>query len=199
MKKLYALLMILILSSCAITPKPPSGEHYLTWSARQQQLSSIQSWNLQGTASIKNTNQSVVTHVNWQQSNNDFILNVTSQLNIGGIKITGNNDQVTLWRSSTNKITAKTPEKLMYQELGWSLPISNLRYWVLGLPAPKSDYKTQFDTFNHLAYLQQQGWQITYANFVAINGIDLPSTILLKNTNLQIKIVIKEWQLGKSL
>jgi len=54
-------------------------------------------------------------------------------------------------------------------------------------------YKAKFDGYNHLLLLQQQNWQIEYADFQAIKHIDLPTKILLINPTLRVKIVIKRW------
>jgi len=197
MKITYAFLFLLCLclAGCAMfTPTP--GEHYLSWQARQKQLTALNSWNLQSAVGIKNLKQRITAHVNWQQADNNYILNITSQFNIGGVKIVGDSNQVILWRSTTNKFVAKNPEELMFKELGWSLPVSNLRHWILGLPVPNKTHILQFDAYNHLIHLQQQGWHVSYADFISVDNIDLPTTILLTNAKLQIKIVIKEWRLS---
>lgn len=195
MKIFYSFVLALILASCAITPKASLGTHYLPWGDRQLQLSNLKTWELYSVVAIKTSKQNIAAHVNWQQFDDNYTLNITSQFNIGGVKITGDKEQVTLWRSINDKITTRTPEILMIQELGWELPISNMRYWALGLPVPKLAYKSQFDAYNHLIFLQQQGWEINYANFIAVNDVDLPTTIILSNVKLQIKVIIKYWQL----
>jgi outer membrane lipoprotein LolB len=193
-KILYIFLVLACLAGCATVTQLGLGEHKLSWPARQKQLNNLKNWNLHSAIGIKNLNQRTAAHVHWQQFENNYILNITSQFNIGGVKIVGDSTGVTLWRSATNKISAQTPEELMYQELGWALPIDNLRYWILGLPAPKLVCTSQFDAYNHLIYLQQQGWQISYSNFISINNIDLPTAILINNSKLQIKVVIKKWE-----
>jgi outer membrane lipoprotein LolB len=194
----YIFLVLICLAGCATVMQPGAGQHKLSWPVRQKQLNNLKNWNLQSAIGIKNLNQSTSAHVNWQQFENNYILNIISQFNIGGVKIVGDSTGVTLWRSVTNKIKAQTPEELMYQELGWSLPIDNLRYWILGLPAPKLVYASQFDAYNHLISLQQQGWQISYSNFISINNIDLPTSILISNSKLklQVKVIIKKWELS---
>lgn len=180
---------------CTTVTPPGSGTHHLSWQARQKQLNNLKIWNLYSAIGVKNSQVRTSARVRWQQFDGNYILDVTSQFNIGGVKIVGDSTGVTLWRSTTNKISAQTPEKLMYQVLGWSLPIDNLRYWILGLPAPKLAYKSQFDTYNHLSYLQQQGWEISYANFISVNNIDLPTSIIISNPRLQVKVIIKKWEL----
>jgi len=195
MKIIYTLGILLIfmsLISCTITPTS-SENHYMSWHKRQKQLNGLTNWKLKSVVSIKESKQHTILHAYWQQLINEYMINITSQFNVGGIKIAGDANQVTLWRSNTNKVIAKNPENLIYNELGWTLPLSNLKYWILGLPAPNLNHNSKFDRYNHLTYLEQQNWRINYTNFISIKNIDLPTTILLSNNNLQIKIIIKQW------
>jgi outer membrane lipoprotein LolB len=80
------------------------------------------------------------------------------------------------------------------QEFGWSMPVSNLRYWIFANTAPTKVDVAQFDNYHHLIHLEQQGWQINYARFTPVNGIDLPAKIELHNAKVKIKIVLKSFQ-----
>ena len=51
-----------------------------------------------------------------------------------------------------------------------------------------------FDAYHHLVSLTQQGWNISYVNYTAVNGIDLPSKIILEHSALRVVIVITAWQ-----
>jgi outer membrane lipoprotein LolB len=189
----HIILPLIILTGCAATTPKVSENHYLSWQARQKQLTNLKNWTLQSAVGITNSTQHIAARVYWQQFDHNYAINITSLFNLGGIKIIGDSTHVILQRSITDKVIAKTPEKLMYRELGWSLPISNLRYWILGLPAPKLPYISNFDSYNRLIHLKQQNWQIDYADFISVDAVDLPTTILLSNTKLQIKIIIKKW------
>lgn len=194
-KKILLIIIILFLSGCGtLYGPPPPGTHYLTKQERRQQLMAINSWDMYAALGVRFANKNTMAHFYWLQAGNDFTINIFTPLNIGGVKITGNKKQVILWRSATDKITAKTPGQLMHQELGWSLPLFNMKYWVLGLAAPHIPYHAKYDSYNHLNYLQQQGWKIEYADFRSINGIDLPRKIWLENPRLQVKLVVEKWR-----
>jgi outer membrane lipoprotein LolB len=173
-----------------------SCEYYLSRKIRQDQLASCHNWSFQSAVIITNAQEKVLVHIRWQQFDYKYILNITSLFNFGGVKIIGDPTNIALWRSATNKTIATTPEELMDKELGWSLPLKNMRYWIVGLPAPKLAYTFQVDRCNRLIFLQQQGWKISYADFVSVNKIDFPTTILLNNAKLQIKVMIRKWSIG---
>ncbi|MCK4608762.1 MAG: outer membrane lipoprotein LolB [Gammaproteobacteria bacterium] len=196
-KKILLFLIFIACSGCSTLQPPMSdGIHVLTWTARQRQLQEIGRWQVGGALGVQYANQSSMSHFTWQQTAADnYQITITSTLDIGGVKITGNKQQVTLWRSATDKVTAKTAEQLMVTELGWSLPLNNLKSWVVGLPVAKIPYKAEFDAYNHLSLLEQQGWTIKYAAYKSISNIDLPTKIWLTNSKLRAKIVINRWRL----
>jgi len=41
--------------------------------------------------------------------------------------------------------TTSDPEGTLRQNLGWTLPISGLRYWILSLPSPRSEFNITLD------------------------------------------------------
>ena len=82
----------------------------------------------------------------------------------------------------------------MQQQLGWRLPLSNLFYWMRGLPAP-GNYQADFDRYGHLTLLSQMGWQVHYANYVSVGSVDLPQILELTQAELYVKIVIKRWKI----
>ena len=189
-KAILISMLCLLFCACATLPAPTSQLHYMSWQQRQQQLQTIQNFNISGTMSLAYAGQNSIMHFSWQQSPDNFTINLSSLIGIGGIKITGNKQQVTLWKSATEKVTAKTPEALMQSQLGWSMPIHDVRYWVIGLPAPDSPYKAKFDRYNHLSVLKQRGWVIQYIDWQVVNNVDLPRTILLTGPQLQAKITL---------
>ncbi len=169
--------------------------HHLTWKQRQRQLNAIKTWDIKGSLGITYNNQTEFAHFKWQQQHDAYAITLSSTFDIGSINIVGNSKIVTLWKSKSDKVSATTPEELMQDELGWSLPLENLRYWITGLPAPKIKYNATYDSYNHLATLKQGNWNIQYLGFAAFKNIDLPLKLIISNPGLHVKIVINTWKL----
>jgi outer membrane lipoprotein LolB len=189
----------LLLSSCAtIKQTPMPGTHYLSWKARQAQLAEISSWYASGSLGITHDNHSDIATFSWEKNNNHYAINIHSPLNLKNVHISGNNANVTLWLSTTKQVSAKTPEELLQKQMGWMLPVSNLAYWIKGLPAPASNARKNItlDANNRLSELKQMGWQIQYTDFTSINGVDLPTKIRLQTRDFRMKLVIKEWKVS---
>jgi outer membrane lipoprotein LolB len=191
------LITTIFLAACS-TLKPQETLHYLDWQNRQIQLRQIHSWELNGALSINYRNKSNLASFTWQQNLQNYFITLHGPLNLGSACIVGSAKGVYLQHHGNQIVSAHTPEELIYKQFGWSLPISNLQYWVFALPAPGQVKSQQFDAYNHLIKLQQQDWTIEYLNFCNINGIDLPQTIKMKHANgiINIKFVLKTWKLS---
>ncbi|VFS85725.1 outer membrane lipoprotein LolB [Pseudomonas aeruginosa] len=89
---------------------------------------------------------------------------------------------------------AESPEALLEEQLGWRLPVSHLLWWVRGLPAPDSKSRLTLDADSRLARLEQDGWQIEYTRYAEQNGYWLPERLKLHGQDLDVTLVIKDWQ-----
>lgn len=189
--KLLLSLSFALLASCATTPRPTTTA--LTWPQREAQLNAIQSWTLHSSFSVYHANQLSIASLTWQQQGKYFKQRVAGPFNLGGVRIEGQPGRVTMYKSAQQQFTASTPEELLQDQLGLYLPVSNLYYWVRGLPAPGPITSQQFDANHHLSNLQQSGWTIQYPSYINVNGVDLPNKILLSNSDYQVKLIIKQW------
>jgi outer membrane lipoprotein LolB len=196
---LFSLLgiLILMLSSCATVTQSPSAanqEKTLTWSQRETQLSAIKNWTLSGALGIRQQGQSQFVSLTWLQQGGNYQQTISGPLGMGAVRIIGSPTHVTFWKSPQQQYVATTPEVLMQEQLGWQLPVSDLYYWIRGLPVPGIADNKKLDAENHLVALQQQGWQINYLAYSDVNGIDLPTQIKLNNPMMNVKIVIRQWE-----
>lgn len=161
---------------------------------RQVLVSNQQSWNINGAVGIQQNGKAQIGTFTWQQNRNNYLINIYGPLNFGRIAIQGMPGRVTIFKPN-GTYSARTPEELMRQQLGWYLPISNMFFWVRGLPAPGPITRQTQDNYGHLVYLQQQGWTIQFQEFTSQNNVDLPRKIIFDNQRLRVKMVIKNWTL----
>lgn len=195
------ILVSILLASCATTPTPEQPQNQVTpWNSRVQTLSGIEDWDLKGLIAIRASHNGRgddwTADWVWQQDQNNYTISLFGPLGSHSVKLTGAPGHVLLETSNGKKFTATSPESLLNQQMGWQLPVSYLRYWVRGLPVPNVPAQKQFDNYNHLVVLTQQGWVIRYLRYTSINQIDVPNKIFLANPDLNVKIIINQWQLS---
>jgi len=96
--------------------------------------------------------------------------------------------------ANQGRYEAPSPEALLEEQLGWRLPVSHLVWWVRGLPAPDSKSTLSLDGDSRLATLDQDGWQVQYLSYTEQNGYWLPERLKLHGQDLDVTLVIKDWQ-----
>lgn len=191
------LLFSFLLASCATTKvaeQPPAKNENIPWGSRVQTLSGIQDWNLKAMIGIRNRSDAGSASMNWQQLNKTYHITLFGPLGTGSYELNGKPGRVELANSSGQHFYANSPEELLRMRTGWQLPVSDLYYWVRGLPVPNVPAQKKLDGYNHLVLLQQQGWTIQYLRYNSVNHVDVPSKIFLSNPEMDVKIVINQWQ-----
>ena len=189
-----------LLNSCvSLKPDTSNAISYKveTTTQRQKEASKIKHWHAQGAFSIASTQKTELANYQWTlKKQNQYSIRISSALNLYSLTIDNNGKTISLNRDQQPTLTASSPEKLLQKAVGYSLPISNLYYWIRGLPAPnkqKTALPQSFDDYGHLKQLTQNGWVIRYLQYTHVNNTDLPSLMKLEHGNIKIKLVIKSW------
>jgi outer membrane lipoprotein LolB len=179
---------LLLLTGCASQWQVPQPARL--W----QNLQNLQSWSLKGQVAIHTTTQGSSFSVIWQQLPQQYTLNFFGPLGLGHALLQQLNQQEVALYVGNKRYTAASPDILLQQQLGWPLPVTNLYYWIRGIPAPHWPSQVVWDENHHLIQtLSQQGWIIQYLHYRTINKLNLPDKISLQHDRLQVKIIIRQW------
>jgi outer membrane lipoprotein LolB len=197
MRNLLPPALALLLAGCAgLAPQesvegPGNAED---WKAHKAQVSEIDGWQISGKIGIRAPQDSGSGTLFWLQRQDYFDIRLSGPLGRGATRLTGRPEAVALEVAGQGRFEAKSPEALVESQLGWQLPVSNLLWWVRGLPAPDSRSRVALDANGRLASLQQDGWDVQYLGYSEEDGYTLPSRIKLAGRDLQITLVVKDWQ-----
>lgn len=188
--------IFLAVSGCAISPEiHPPYDQPLPFHERSLELAEIKSWVIDGSILIKTPKKAESASVDWQQVDDTYTIELYGPLGIGGASIKGGKGTVTMVQGNGTVLTAATPEILVKKALDWDLPISNLYYWIRGIPAPLPYTNLELDQYQHLVSMEQQGWSIQYLQYSGVENEDLPTLLILKRDNLIVKIVVTQWDI----
>jgi len=181
------------ISACA-TPRmdAPVNEN---WQARRNVLAAMQRWEFTGRIGVRDENEAHSSRIRWQQNNDDYVINLWGTLNAGATQITGTPALVTLQQEGKAPLLAATPEELVEEQLGYELPVSQLSFWIKGIPAPGSTGAPTFNEENHLITLLQDGWTVQYMAYTNYNTESLPTRIRIEKPPLRLDFVRLDWTL----
>lgn len=155
-------------------------------------------WRLSGKIGLRAPQLAESAYVNWRQCGERFDVRISGPLGQTVARIDGKAEALTLRFEGREPITTRDPESLMQQQLGWSLPIRALRYWVRAQAAPGGDAKISGPELQPNG-LFQQGWQIDYLAYHQSDAATLPAKLRMSgDQNLQATLLINEWALGET-
>lgn len=199
---LLALAALLLLQGCAPSPvRIEPGDPGLAWEQRRQQLEKIDTWRLKARIGIVAENDSGSASLFWEQHGDEYSLKIVGPFGRGSLIVEGSSGNVTMRTAEGETVAAVSPEELIWRQTGWIIPVSDLQYWILGLPAnthPREDY--QLDAYGRIAQLDAGQWKVDYLRYQSAEpetGVELPDKIRLQNPRLSIKLAISEWILPK--
>lgn len=180
-RTLPLLLLILGLSGCAgLAPREPAA------------VPAADAWALEGRIALRLEDEGWHASVLWEQRAERYHIRLQGPLGQGALELTGGPAGVVLERADGRISQARDPDILLYQETGWQLPVSGLRYWVRGRPLPELEARSRRDDQGRLVELHQAGWDIRYTDFFDTGA--LPRRIELVNGEVRVRLVIDAWQ-----
>lgn len=185
---------ILILTSCATVQEPTVQNQVIPWETRSQAVSTIQTWDLKALIAIRQKNDAWSANLQWQQQPERYQISLFGPLGTNSYELTGQAGSVQLATAAGKTFTAATPEILLQQQTGSEVPVSNLYYWIRGLPVPHLPATKKFDEYHHLVELNQQGWKVRYLRYMTVKNQDMPNKIFLDSAALNVKIIINQWR-----
>lgn len=142
-----------------------------------------ESYNISGRFSIITSKKDYYGNFNWLHESSSDQLYLMSPLGNAVAKISVESNISTL-ETSNGKYSGDDLDSLLEQQLGFTLPINYLHYWVQGVPLPQ--YAISHQLKSGFSQLQ---WNIEYLRWVDINH---PQIVQVSNPDLRIKLLI-DW------
>ncbi len=182
-----SLLLTILSSACSFQSRPPLSAEL----AAMHSNAAIKQWQISGKIGIRSEQQSESAYLNWQQCGEYYDIRLSGPLGQGAARLRGSPQQVSL-KTSKQVSHADNPEQLLQQQLGWSIPVTQLFYWVRGIPSPAHSYRSSSDNSG----FEQAGWHISYQRLQQVDGITLPAKAIARHPRLKVTLLLKNWQLS---
>ena len=176
--------------------RPGVADPEPAWQTHAEELSRLRSWSLHGTLAVRPAggDASRVT-VRWRQSPDSYLVRFMGPLGVGLFEVEGSATAVEARFPDGRRTSAASPEALLEQEIGWSVPLEGLRYWIVGAPVPDvAPSKMELDDLGRLARLEQAGWTVVYEQYDTVDGLSLPERIRFSNASVDATVVVRRWK-----
>lgn len=204
-------LLALLLAGCATAPvlPPPVDNPSAAWRARQIELQRVTRWKIQGRLALHTAEQGLQASLHWVRERERHILDLTGPLGRGHVRLSLDREGAQLRDADGKTYKAENAQQLLYRHTGWVVPLNELNYWILGLPAPDVSANQDMDEWGRLKTLRQSGWEIRFLEYTRTGALELPSKLFikkqtdgadateLKNAALNLRLSIERWTLNE--
>jgi len=181
-----------LLAGCQSNPQKEAGI-----ALQDHHLQRIPHWEAEGKIAVQMAGEHQSASFKWTQDKGNYVVHLFGPFGQGATWLRRTQRGVTLENNAkTGRHRAASAEALMQDVMGWQVPVSNLQFWLRGLPAkqPKPT-QAQRDSTGVLTHLEQEGWQVDYTRHDNFAGWSLPTKIIATRDDIRLTVVVKRWQL----
>ncbi|MDE0285234.1 MAG: lipoprotein insertase outer membrane protein LolB [Gammaproteobacteria bacterium] len=188
------LLAAIFLSACV--QAPVENRLIPSWDARKNELTGMETWNLKGRIAVRTNDESGSGSLHWAQRRDEYDLRVIAPFSGGVYELSGTAGNVSLRAPDNSVLQAGDAESLLQQAAGWRFPVSEMVFWIRGLPAPSLQVdRLLLDGENRVSELSQGGWSIRYKRYTGVGGVSMPARLDLENGEVSVRLSVREWNL----
>jgi outer membrane lipoprotein LolB len=161
------------------------------WEDRSRALSAMEAYALSGRIAVAAAEQGFSGTLRFEQTVRESRLQLDGPLGVGGLRLNWNGDTLQMLTSRGEELDGDAARVAIEARLGFVLPLDELRYWLLGVPAPTTPADVTVNGDNRLSGLQQNGWQVAYTEYGAASG--MPRKLTAQKEGARVRVIIDQW------
>jgi len=165
------------------------GTDDLSYDERRGYLTGLETWELRGRIAVNTGERAFQGRFQWSQEADALALTVRSPLGTNVLRISGPAEALTVEaRGETWELDE--PETQLSALVGWWLPVTSFRRWLLGLPDPDFAAQANIGEDSLLAELDQRLWNLRFVSHQLAAGVLVPRRIDLTHEALAFRIIV---------
>lgn len=159
-------------------------------------MSSVDAWVWNGRIAVKTATDSWHANLDWQHLVGNDQLHLSGPFGQGGVRILVQPGSIQITDAKGNSEASDWPERMLHRRFGFAVPLSALRYWILGLEEPGSTNTIEFDSNGFLRKIVYQAWEVQITKYMFSNGYTIPRKIQIKREDMILKLIVDHWRQG---
>lgn len=190
--KLLLPLLTVLISGC-VTSKSLELPELSDWESRQEILAGVDEFEFAGRIGVHAGDEGFNGQFWWRQDGVVFRARISGPLGAGTVFINGDGGEITVTGRDGVVTELHDAEAELRQMYGWTIPVTSLRFWALGIPDPASPAEIEFGDDGRLAKLHQRNWQVDITQYREGGGQLLPRRLTAVNNDVKVRLVIDNW------
>jgi len=185
-KNIVLLIMATLLVSCADVHVKPTIPFQLT---ARDYLYAKASWAFVGRMAVSDKNDSFSASITWKHQDSQDKLELSGPFGQGRTLIELTDEGVVIDNGDERMQYSGNADELVSRQVGVDIPVSALKYWVLGLVEPELEYDLLEKGF------VQSGWNVKYQQMQVVGQNTMPRKIRVEQGDVKLKLIINHWDL----
>ena len=178
----------LLATGCATSPVgSPSG-------SRPPDPEQLTQWLAKGRIALVAQGEGGSGSFVWQQRSERTELTLRGPLGAGGLALVTDGTTFELSDGAGQPLNGEAARAELERRLGVKLPLAELRYWMLGGPAPDSPGSGPVQTSSgSVPGFVQGGWVVSYEELTSQAGWSLPARLTATTNGARVRIIVDDW------
>jgi len=189
--KISAVCCLLTIVGCSATPVVLP--EIVDWSTRKISLQNMNKWEFTGRIVINSRSEGFTGRVRWRQDGDYYSVQLSDPFGARAIYIDGTGVKASLIDKRGDVISLADVESDLNARYGWAIPITSLRFWILGIPDPSVPAEVELNKNHQLDFLRQRGWDIAIDLYASVDGQPMPKRLIVSTNDKQVRVFIDRW------
>ena len=185
-------LAVLVLSGCAAT-RGLDLPDMADWETRKAILAETDEWEFTGRIGVSAGDEGFNGKLFWRQDGVVFRARISGPFGAGTVFINGNRRELAVTDRNGAVTELHDAEVELRQMYGWTIPVTSLRYWALGIPDPAGPAETSFGDDGQLVQILQSHWQVDYGPYRDSAGQLMPRRLTAVNDDVKVRLIVDDW------
>jgi len=164
-----------------------------SWETRKAVLGDTNEWEFSGRIGVRAGDDGFNGKLWWRQDGIVYRARISGPIGIGTVFINGNGREVTLTDKEGVVTSLDDAERDLKSRYGWTIPVTSLRFWALGIPDPYAPAKVEFNAAGRMSTLSQREWDVTIGAYTSGGGQPMPSRLIAVSGDIRLRLVIDNW------
>ena len=164
------------------------------WPEQRAALEKLERYSLNGRVAVAANGQGFSASLRYQQLPRSSNLALDGPLGIGGLRVVLEGEDLEIATSRGEKLDGDAARAELEHRLGVALPLAELRWWLLGIPAPGETAVNQDAGTGEIHDFMQAGWRVSINSRAAGLGFSLPQRLTAEREGARLKLLVERWR-----
>lgn len=193
MFRVLVFLMVASLVGCAVFKKEPPRPAF--GPKAEEKNYDLKAWRLEGRIGVQTANDAWQANLFWEHDTDQDRLRVSGPFSQGMVSIVLQKDLIYINEGGGVTELSRDPNAMLKERLGFAVPLSSLRYWIVGLPDPNHIHTPVYGEAGSWLGFRQAGWILRFQNFTIVEDRAMPQKMVIQGRDVKLKLVADSWRI----